>query len=173
MFERLRLAIPATLAALLAGALLTACGGSSPNPSAASNERSHETKLADFARCMREHGFDAEIATMPGGGQGLKIRPGKASGPEASEAAQKACSRYRPGQQTVNLSPQQKVEQEEAVQRFAACMRGHGIKVETSAKAGGIRITIQHHPGNGEPDPESPAFQQAQAACQKLLPHKG
>jgi len=122
---------------------------------------------------MREHGFDAEVANVPGGGRGLKIRPGKVRGPEASEAAQKACARYRPEPQPVNLSPQEKVEREEAVQKFAKCMREHGIKVEASAKGGGIQILLHGHPGSGEPNPESPSFQQAQATCQKLLPRGG
>src|ERR1700726_3321172 len=112
----------AVLVPLLAG-LLTACGGSgSPSASAAAKEQCNETKLADYARCMREHGFDAEVANVPGGGRGLKIRPGSALGPADSEAAEKACARYRPEPKPVNLSPQQKVEREEAVQKFAKCM---------------------------------------------------
>jgi hypothetical protein len=162
------------LAAAVACALLSACGGSSPHDSPASKEQNAETKLANFAKCMREHGFNAEVATLPGGGRGLKISPGQAHGPEAAEAAQKACARYQPSEgQHVNLSPQQKVEQEEAVQRFAKCMREHGIKVETSTKGGGIQISIHSHPGSGEPNPESPSFRQAQNTCQKLLPRGG
>jgi hypothetical protein len=52
-------------------------------------------------------------------------------------------------------------------------MREHGIKVEASANGGAIRIGIHGRRGAGEPNPESPAFQQAQAACQKLLPGGG
>ncbi|HEV3045844.1 MAG TPA: hypothetical protein VGY13_00645 [Solirubrobacteraceae bacterium] len=163
------------LSVLLAGALLAACGSSDPTSDAAASERAQEeqaeTKFADFAKCLREHGVNAEVAAGPNGGHGLKVSPGKAGGPEAFEAAQKACARYRPEPKKVNLSPQQKVEQEEAVQRFAKCMREHGIKVEASAQGGGIRIGI--HSGKGEPgapNPESPGFQQAQSSCQKLLP---
>ena len=90
------------------------------------------------------------------------------------EAAEKACARYRPEPQKVNLSPQQKVEQEEAVQKFAKCMREHGIKLEASAQGGGVQIRIHAHPGaEGGPNPESPAFQSAQQACQNLLPLQG
>ncbi len=170
-----RLAL-AALALLTASALLTACGGSSPGRNAASSEQSQEReaekKVASFARCLREHGVNAESVTGPNGGQGLKIggAAGGKSSPQAMEAAQRACARYRPEPKTVNLSPQQKVEQEEAVQKFARCMREHGIKVEASAKGGGIQISIHSHPGSGEPNPESPGFQRAQEACQKLLP---
>jgi hypothetical protein len=161
------------LAVLLAGGLLSACGGSSPSQAATAKEQGNETKLADYARCMREHGFDAEVAEMPGGGRGLKIKPGKAQGPQVSEEAQKACARYRPEEKTIKLSPQQKVEREEAVQKFAKCMREHGIKVEASAQGSSIQIGIHGHPGSGGPNPESPAFQQAQTTCQKLLPRGG
>jgi hypothetical protein len=160
--------------------LLAACGGSSPTNAAsseASQEQKAETKFADFARCLREHGIQAEARTMPGGGHGLKVGPGpgaprsESAGPRQFEAAEKACARYRPEEKKVNLSPQQKVEQEEAVQKFAKCMRAHGIKVEASTHGGSVSIQIHGHPGEaGAPNPESPAFQKAQNACQGLLP---
>jgi hypothetical protein len=168
------LAITAS-APLAACLMLAACGGSSPNQNAASKEQSSETKLADYARCMREHGLNAEVATLPGGGRGLKIGGSKTAspGPGASEAADEACARFRPEPQTVNLSPQQKVEREEAVQKFAKCMRERGIQLESSAKNGNVRILLHDHPGSGGPNPESPAFQRAQTTCQKLLPKLG
>lgn len=159
-------------AALAASVLLAACSGGSHNQSAASREQAAETKLADYARCMREHGFNAEVATLPTGGRGLKIRGRKSPiARGAAEAAERSCARYRPEPQTVNVSPQQKVEREEAVQRFAKCMREHGIEVEASAKGGNVQILLHGHPGSGGPNPESPAFQKAQSGCQKLLPH--
>ena len=159
-----------------ASLLLAACGGSSPT-NAASAERSQEqkaeTKFADFAKCLREHGVNAEAVSHAGGAHGLKVSPGQAGGgPAAMEAAEKACARYRPEPQKGNLSPQQKVEQEEAVQKFAKCMREHGIKVETSTSGNAVHIGI-HAAGSGGPNPESPGFQKAQTSCQKLLPFKG
>ena len=70
-------------AVLLTGASLTACGGSSdPASGERAQEQQAETKLADFARCMREHGVHAETATGPGGGHGLKIGgPGEGKEP--------------------------------------------------------------------------------------------
>ncbi len=172
MRARLRrvMAAPAIVAA---GALLAACGGSSASLNAASTERNAETKLADFARCLREHGLRAEVASMPTGGRGLKLGPPAGSGHreahESFQAAQQACARYRPAPQTVSLSPQQKVEREEGVRKFAKCMRERGIVLEVSTRGGAIQITLHGHPGSG-PNPESPSFQRAQAACQKLLP---
>ena len=167
----------ASAGAIVAAALtLAACGGSDSPTNASSSERSQEqqseTKFADFARCLREHGINAEAISHPGGGHGLKISPGSAGGgPQAMEAAERACARYRPAPQKGNLSPQQKVQQEEAVQQFAKCMREHGIKLEASGGGGGIQIRIHAHAGaEGAPNPESPAFQEAQSACRKLLP---
>lgn len=165
----------AVSAALLACSLLAACGGSSSgDPTGASGEQQNETKLADFAKCMREHGVNAEVAAGPFGGRGVKVGgPGRApQSPGVMEAAQKACKRFQPQPKNVNLSPQQKVEREEAVQKFARCMREHGIKVEASTAGGGFAIRIHSHPGEG-PNPESPGFQNAQNTCQKLLPFKG
>ena len=165
------LAVPALLAT---GAVLTACGssGSPANAAAAEGaaEQTAEARFADFARCLREHGVNAEIGSGPNGGHAFKIRPGNAgAAPAAMEAAQKACARYRPEPKHVNLSPQQKVQVEERLQRFARCMREHGIKVEVSTAGGGVQIGIRHA-GSGGPNPESPGFKAAQNACQKLLP---
>jgi hypothetical protein len=176
--RRSPLPVLAVLGALSVSLILAACGGSSPASSAASGEQSkEEAKFADFAKCLREHGINAEtVSHGPGGGRGMKVspRPGGPHGPQQFEAAQKACQRYQPKPQKVNLSPQEKVEHEEEVQKFAKCMREHGIKVEVSTQGGGVQIGIHAHPGaEGAPNPESPGFQSAQQACQKLLPLKG
>jgi hypothetical protein len=168
----------AVLAAIAVSLILAACGASSPAPSAAASEQSkEETKFADFAKCLRKHGINAEaVSPGPGGGRGMKVspRPGGPHGPQQFEAAQKACQRYQPKAEKANLSPQEKVEHEEAVQKFAKCMREHGIKVEVTTQGGGVQIGIHAHPGaEGGPNPGSPAFQSAQNACQKLLPFKG
>jgi hypothetical protein len=172
--RRSPLTVPVVLGAVAMSLILAACGGSSPASSVADNEQSkEETKFADFAKCLREHGVNAEALTRAGGGHGLKVTPGS-GGRQQFETAQKACQRYQPKPQAVNLSPQQKVEHEEAVQKFAKCMREHGIKVEASTQGGGVSIKIHAHPGaEGAPNPESPAFQSAQQACQKFLPFKG
>jgi len=167
----------AVLGAIAVSLILAACGGSSPASSAASEQSREETRFADFAKCLREHGINAEaVAHGPGGGRGMKVspRPGGPHGPQQFEAAQKACRRYQPKSAKANLSPKEKVEHEEQVQRFAKCMRKHGIKVEVTTQGGGVQIGIHAHPGaEGGPNPGSPSFQSAQQACQKLLPFKG
>jgi hypothetical protein len=157
----------AALGLLAASLALAACGSSSPGQDAAARERASEAnaeaKFVDYARCLREHGINAEVLTHPGGASGLKVSPGSAGqSPQAMEAAEKACARYRPPPQKGNPSPQQKVELEEAAQKFAKCLRQHGIEVEASA--GGIEVKI------GGSNPESPAFREAQEACSALMP---
>lgn len=163
-----RLLAIATIAAVALA--LAACGGkSSSNPVAAeqSRERGAEVKLARFAKCMREHGVQTETAA--GSNSAVKVRA--SGGPEKMEAAQRACARYRPGAEEVKLSPQEKVAREEAVLKFAKCMREHGVIVHASTAGGGVQVRIGG-PGQGArgPNPESPAFQGAQKACQGLLP---
>jgi hypothetical protein len=164
------LAVPGVIAAAV---ILAACGGSSPSStSSAAKEQQAEVKFADFAKCLREHGIQATAATGPGGeGHGLRIKG--AGGPAAMEAAQKACKKYQPEPQKLNLSPQEKVEHAEAVEKFAKCMREHGIEVHASSAEGRVSIQIHGKPGSGGPNPESPAFQKAQGSCQKLLRFKG
>ena len=166
----------AAIAALGLCVLLAACGSSSPatsNARAASSERESEAKIAQFAKCMREHGVQAESVAGPNGARGLTVKGNKGQGAQSLEAAQKACARYQPQPKRINLSPQEKVEHEEQVQKFARCMREHGIKVEASTQGGGLQIRIHAHPGEaGAPNPESPGFQAAQTNCQKLLPFK-
>lgn len=163
----------AVLCVTSASLALAACGGSSPSStSAAAKERQDEVKFAEFARCLREHGIEANIATQPGDkGRGLGIR--NTGDPAKMEAAQKACEKYRPEAQKVNLSPQEKVARAEAVEKFAKCMREHGIEVHASSSEGLVAIRIHGGPGSGAPEPGSPAFQKAQQSCQGLLPLKG
>ncbi len=166
------LVTPVVIAVALA---LAACGGSSPSSTDSSSqakEQQAEVKFADFAKCLREHGIEASTATAPGGeGRGLRIKG--AGGPAKMEAAQKACKKYQPEPQKLNLSPQEKVERAEAVEKFAKCMREHGIEVHASSSEGRVSLGIHGKPGGGGPNPESPAFQKAQNSCQKLLPFKG
>jgi len=171
MSRRSPLAPLAVLCLAAASLLLAACGGSSSSStSSAASEQQAEVKNADFAKCLREHGIEATVATAPGGeGHGLRVKG--AGGPAKMEAAQKACKKYQPEPQKLNLSPQEKVERAEAVEKFAECMREHGVEVHASSTEGLVSIRIGGKPGAG-PNPESPAFQKAQSSCQGLLPFK-
>ncbi len=179
---RIRAALPRMLAAatalIVAATALAACGGAK-SPSAAASEqakeRSAEARFAEFAKCLREHGVNASATTAPGGqGVGIKVQgTSGASGPQQMEVAQRACKQFQPPERKLHVSPQEQVAHEEEVRKFATCMREHGIDVHASAAGGGIQIAIHAKPGGGGPNPESPAFQAGQKACQGLLPFKG
>jgi hypothetical protein len=173
MSRRSPLAPLTVLCVAAASLLLTACGGSSSSPaSSAAKEQQAEVKNADFAKCLREHGIEATAVAGPGGeGHGVQIKG--AGGPAKMEAAQQACKKYQPEPQKLNLSPQEKVERAEAVEKFARCMREHGIEVHASSSEGRVSIQIHRKLGGGGPNPESPGFQKAQSSCQGLLPFKG
>ena len=47
-------------------------------------------------------------------------------------------------------------------------MREHGVKVET--RVGGAAIGVRIGGSENGPNPESPAFQEAQKSCQGLMP---
>ncbi|MGO9490502.1 MAG: hypothetical protein ACLQBB_15945 [Solirubrobacteraceae bacterium] len=165
------------VAALLAGLALVACGSATSATNLAAteqaSEREAETRFADFARCLREHGLEANTASGPGGkGFGLRIGSKPGTGPQKMEAAQKACQKYRPEPRKINLSPQEKVKREEEVLKFAKCMREHGIDLHAEVIGGAIRIGVHGGPGSG-PNPESPSFQAAQKGCSGFLPFKG
>src|SRR4029077_5293812 len=160
----------AVLGAVAASVVLAACGGSGTSTnSVASAEKTREQQFLKLSKCLREHGVNVKTPT---GGGGLRIRlSGAHVRPQTMEAAQTACKKYAPAENQ-NLTPQQRVEREEAVQKFAKCMREHGIKVEAKTNGGAIAIGIHHAAGEGGPNPESPAFEAAQKACQSYLPFK-
>lgn len=56
--------------------------------------------------------------------------------------------------------------------QFSACMRSHGVKnfPDPSQNGGGVQLKIGKSSGI---DPQSPTFQAAQKACQKLMPGGG
>ena len=160
----------AVAAAAGAGVTLLACGGSSRSSGsqarAAASERAaeqaQELEFDRFAKCLREHGIQAEAQT-----HGLRVQGGSETTLKAAEAA---CAHYRPAEQRGpnRMSAQEKVAQAEKLQAFAKCMREHGVDVEVGLSNGLPDLNI--HAGAG-PKPESPAFEAAQQACSDLLPN--
>ena len=171
--QRVRLLALAALGLLAAALGLAACGGSSSDPLTKPSAATASTDALHFGKCMREHGVNVETSTAGGEGFGIRIKNSNAS-PRTMESAQNACKHFLPNHgEPPKLTPQEEVAREEAVRKFAKCMREHGIKVEAEAKGGAIRIGIHGSPGAGGLNPESPAFQDAQKACSGLLPGGG
>jgi hypothetical protein len=80
----------------------------------------------------------------------------------AFAAAQKACKQFFPGGN--GHPPPLSATQRARALRFAQCMREHGVPSFPDPifpRSGGIVI----HANRAAFDPQSPAFQQAQAAC--------
>lgn len=166
----MHLKLAAALACPLAALILAACG--SGKGSATASTAGAAADAFKFSRCMREHGVTGfpDPNVGPGGGMMLRFDGAAKVSPQTMESAQRACRRFAPGDRQT-LTPQQRVQREEAALKFARCMRAHGVDVPNPTTSGG---GIQFHRGpGGGPNPESPAFQSAQKDCQSLLPLKG
>src|SRR6202030_4804500 len=138
--SRAPLAVSATVAASL---LLAACGGSGTTTAAwtASAEKIREHQSIQFAKCLREHGVNVNTPTG-----GAPFRLGTLRGNrQAFEVARTACKKYAPKFGGADLSPAERVARQEAVRKFAKCMREHGVPLEVetnSSGGGGIRIHL-------------------------------
>jgi hypothetical protein len=161
-------ALLAVLAAL--AFVLAACGSGGPGASAtngsgtanhsatsgSSGPQSRESELLKFAVCMRSHG----VPNFPDPTNGfLKIPPGIGPTSPQLQAANQACQHLLPnGGGSQVTSPQNK----EGLLKFEACMRKHGVSISVSG-SGQLSFPTTA-------DPNSPQFQAAQRACQRLMP---
>jgi hypothetical protein len=147
------------VAALLAAACLSACGGDGePAAAESSDRRDFERARQEFAECMREHGID-----FPDDGP-VKIDGSQ----EELREAEEACAHLREKIEPPELSDAQREEFKEAALEHARCMREHGIDFPdpTFGEDGGAQVRIR--PGSGV-DPDDPEFREAQEACQDKL----
>ncbi|WP_204045638.1 hypothetical protein [Acrocarpospora phusangensis] len=162
------------IAALIAIPLfLAACGNQAPETgvasavgtSAAATATPSPTSSGDplkFAQCMRENGVDMPDPE-PGGNQ-VMIRQKK--GQEGvTEKALKACEKYRP---VIDASKIDDSELQDAMLKFAQCMRDNGVDMPDPQVDGG-RVRI----GGPGMDPESPTTQKAMEACRDAMPNGG
>ncbi len=151
------------------------------------SEADAEQAMLDFAECMREHGVDMADPTFDSngpGGFGLNFGgvpggPGAADGEadgnfdfEAMSEARDACSQYLEGITRTFDAPDQTATQDTMYQ-YAQCMRDNGYDMPDPTFSdpqsdgdggGGGRGGFF-----GEIDPNDPAFQTAQEACQDIL----
>jgi len=190
----LSVALPLVVAATV---VLAGCGGNSNSPSVASLGAATTTSTgggdapssntgsggaggglmmkmpdgAKFSACMRAHG----VRNFPDPGSQGAINIGPSSGIDPSsptfQAAQSACRKLLPnGGQP---SPQQVAKMQHQALAFSACMRSHGLPdfPDPTFTGNRIRMAIRGGPGS-DLNPQSPAFQAAQKACQGKLPGK-
>ena len=164
------------LAMALCAIGLVACGGGASSGSHESAADEEETQL-EFAACMRAHGVDMPDP-QPGqegmvfgvqkgpGGKSTGINP---DDPKTKKAM--AACEDKLGDIGQDISPEQKEEFKEQALAFSQCMRDHGIDMPDPQFSGDGKVKMRiGGPGSSGPSPESPAFQQAQEACQSKMP---
>jgi hypothetical protein len=172
------------------GLLAAACGGGPKDPGAASSggttttaapttttavassgsNASGETSQSQqlkLAQCMRSHGVPNFPDPSPGGGQLNAISAaGINTQSPTYQAALQACQKYTPA---ANVTPAQSAAQNAKGLERSQCMRSHGVPNfpdPITGPTGGQAINLR---GLGI-DQNSPTYQAAAAACQKLFP---
>jgi hypothetical protein len=117
-----------------------------------------------FAKCMREHGIDMPDPKMGANGTAQFQVPGDPTDPKF-KAAQSACQQQTGGGIFGGNGPSAadpKVQ--DAMLRFARCMRQHGVPKFPDPSAQGLLLGP-----DSSVDPTSPAFKAAQKACQPIM----
>jgi hypothetical protein len=158
--------VPAVLATTAAALLLAACGGGSPGENA-SADQPDDTKRLAYIACLRKAGVKVHEETGPGGG-GLGIEARGISEVRMREIERECASKTGGGPGSGRqLTKEQQAEQLDQALKYARCMRANGVQMsDPQADGNGIRM------GGKGLNPESPAFQRAERACQSLLPRK-
>jgi hypothetical protein len=150
--------------AVLAAIAVAGCGGGGDDVAGASGDTSDAKQLA-WAACMRKEGI--EVSDPGRNGRPTRIQVGRRISPQRMKATMQKC-REQTGGGPREPTAEERQELQDAALRFARCMRRHGVDVP-DPKAGGGGITIGGGPGK-RLNPDSPRFQEAQKACQGLLP---
>lgn len=159
---------------LACGLAVAACGASSGGPSTAASKG--YSQALEFSKCMRSHG----VSNFPdpstgGGGVQLSIGPGSGINPRspAFQSAQASCKHLMPGGGPGSGPPNPQVKVH--FLQISECMRAHGISDFPDPRSGsppstGAYSAVMAGPGfylaiPSAINPQSPAFEQAAAAC--------
>ena len=160
---RVRWQAGAAVAAVAAIAVLAAaCGGGGGAPATAA--QTAYQKAVAFSVCMRAHGEPGFPDPQPNGNLLIDGQKDHLNG-ALMNSAQKACQHLLPKNKPMTAAQVRQVTAQAL--KFVACMRSHGIAdmADPVVSANGISQRIP----NGF-SPNSPVFQAAQRACQKLMP---
>jgi hypothetical protein len=157
---------------------VSACGSSSSptttssaaagtGGSATSGSAIYQARL-NLAKCLRAHGVNVPDPSLNGGvaaGHGGGILQQVQSSPNYQSAIQ-ACAKYRQqASPLANQSAAQRAQFQQALVKFAKCMRSHNINFPDPT--GGEQSLHQQIPSS---ELNSPAFQSAANACKTDLP---
>jgi hypothetical protein len=172
------------------GLLAAACGGGSTDPGAASggttttavassgssgsyssgsnpSGKTSQSQQLQLAQCMRSHGVPNFPDPSANGGQLQNIaNSGVNTHSPTYQAALSACNKYTPAG---NMTPAQSAAANARGLEMSQCMRSHGVPNfpdPITGPTGGQAINL----GPEHIDPNSPTYQAASAACQKLYP---
>ena len=162
------------------GALALGACGSSNDDGGGSGGASTGDKAFDgalkFAKCMREHGVDFPDPQRVGqGGIKMTMKGGPGTNTAKVQAAEKDCQKYMQvgGGRAPSAAERAKIQN--AMLDYAKCMRAHGVDMpdpKFSGSGGGATFQFGAPGGKGGqtgPNPESPAFKQADKACHGKL----
>jgi hypothetical protein len=168
----------------VAGLTLTACGGGGGKPSGVASlsgsgsgsgggttttvSKQNTSQLyAKWAQCMRDHGINIADPVIDDQGrinitlpQGLSMQTYQSANTACESLHQAAQNAARGGKPSERPDPAKAL-------NFSKCMRTHGLRDFPDPGANG-GIQIRGTPGS-DLNPNSPAFQAAQKACQPIL----
>jgi hypothetical protein len=171
----------ATLGVALAGLLLGACGGSASGPSSSSSSastakhapspRSPSTPEASLRDCLQRNGvtLPKRKPGQPGVGASGPLglagtrRPPKGVTRAQLQAALKRCTHGRSGR-TRKRAGSVSAARRQRLARFAACMRGRGVRLPPPNTSGNGPIFDTHGL-----DTKSAAFKSALSRCSRAL----
>lgn len=146
----------------------TVQSGAAPGPGSAKGY----SQMVSYSQCMRAHGVPnfPDPSAGPDGGYGFKITPADNLDPNSSafKSAQEVCRKLLPNGGVP--TPAEQAQAMAQALKMTQCMRSHGypdFPDPVSEPGGGIGIQLKE--GSGM-NPNSPKFQAAQKACQKLVP---
>ncbi|HEX4036196.1 MAG TPA: hypothetical protein VHX66_17275 [Solirubrobacteraceae bacterium] len=139
-------------------------GGSQVAIGAHGGNRKTELK---FSACMRANGKPNFPDPNAAGVIQVNLDP---NSPQLG-AAMKNCAKYRAnGGQPTAATPKGRFTAQALA--FSKCMRSHGITdfPDPQTAGGTVRLGVGRGPGAGDLDPNTPLFQDAQKACDSLIP---
>jgi hypothetical protein len=162
------------LTAVLGTLLLAACGsarkpqvatlGATQTGTTTPKQRSPRVSASAYAACMTAHGI---AMAPPTSRQGLTILGITAPGSPQFKAAERACRAFEPTGSPPPPTPAQQVQAAQALTRFAACMRNHDVPNFPDPNGQGVFPEAQVE----ALDTNTPFFQRALEACDRLYPH--
>jgi hypothetical protein len=172
---------------VLTGALavgVSACGSSSSSTTSVASAgagggttgSTYQARL-NYAKCMRAHGVNVPDPSANGGPAGGGGGAGGGgfqqlrSSPNF-QSASTACAKYRSKAFGLgNFTPAQRAAAQQALVKFAECMRSHNVNVPDPSTTSGGGFGIFRSLASSQRN--SPAFKTALTACSSSLPRFG